>query len=190
MHSHNLLERNKQQGGKLKIAPDFICPHWEPETRACLLISDGIFLPVDTQIRTYCLTSQYMLCNEYGQMAAQDRRNERAASDNRRSTRIPCYHVFRFSEITGSDQIPSIREDDAWTVDLSAHGIRFATRQMIPPATVLQFEMDKGSGKESISGSGRVIWSKPIESSPLFHSAIAFIAPIGKQLNHSQAWLD
>ncbi|MCL2789126.1 MAG: PilZ domain-containing protein [Desulfobulbus sp.] len=175
MQSYNLLEKNTQKDGKANTGPDSVCSYWEPETRSCLLVRDGIFLPVGTQISTYCLTSQYTICHQFEQLAIRDSRDKQADADNRRrSIRIPCHHVFRFSEMTGSDQLPSIREDDAWTVDLSAHGVCFATRQMIPLETVLQFEVCRGSGKESILGTGQVIWSKPIENSPLFHSAIAF----------------
>jgi len=156
------------------MAPDFVCPHWEQESRSCRQVDDGIFLPVDSHSSIYCLTRQYTLCSQYGQPAGQSEQAEQLADNRRHSVRTPCHYLFRFAEITGSHQIPLIREDDAWTVDVSAHGIRFATRQMIPPETALQFEVVKGAGKEPISGAGRVVWSRPVESSRLFHSGIVF----------------
>ncbi|WP_310598701.1 PilZ domain-containing protein [Desulfobulbus sp.] len=176
MHAYELLEKTRRKGGIIKSGPEFVCPYWEPESRSCLLIEEGIYLPVCAHIATYCQTSQYALCGQYELLAAADRlraSNGLLASNRRRSVRIPTHHVFRFSEITDNDQLPSIREDDAWTVDFSAHGIRFATRQLLPPETALRFEVIKDS-TDSLAGIGRVVWSKPIESSFLFHSGIAF----------------
>ena len=176
MHAYELLEKIRQKSSKTKPAPEHACPYLEPDSRFCQLVEEGIFLPVDAHITTYCLTSQYALCSQYELLAVRDHWNEpngRPLSNRRRSARVPSHHLFRFSEITGSDQPPSIREDDALTVDLSAHGIRFTTRQLLPPETALRFEVVKG-GKKSMAGTGRVVWSKPIENSFLFHSAIAF----------------
>ena len=177
MCAYEFLEKSQQERRKTWSAPECVCPYLEPDTRFCQLVEEGIFLPVDTHIITYCLTNQHAVCSQYELLASRDHWSEpngRSLNNRRRSTRIPSQHLFRFSEITGSDQRPSIREDDAWTVDLSAHGIRFTTRQQLPPETTLQFEVIKNFGKKSVAGTGRVIWSKPIESSPLFHSAIAF----------------
>ena len=156
--------------------PEFSCPYWEQDSHLCLLVEEGIFLPIEAHISTYCLTSLYALCNQYEVLVSHDQWSEQSGyftNNRRRSVRIPSQHLFRYTEITGSDHPPSIREDDAWTVDLSAHGIRFSTRRLLPPKTMLRFEMVKGD-KESIAGIGRVVWSKPIESSQLFHSAIVF----------------
>jgi hypothetical protein len=175
MYFHDMsFARNKQKDGAANMAPDFVCPHWEQESCSCLQVCDGIFLPVDSHRSVYCLTSQYTLCGQYGQSAGQNEQTGQPASNRRRSARVPCHYIFRFAELTGSHQVPSIREDDAWTVDVSTHGIRFATRQMLPPETALQFEVVKGPGKKPVSGAGRVIWSKAVESSHLFHAGIVF----------------
>jgi len=177
MCAYELRKKIQQKGKKTRFASEAICPYLEPDTRFCQLVEEGIFLPVNVHVNTYCLTNQYALCNQYELLATRDHWSEpngRPVSNRRRSARVPSQYLFRFSEITGSDQFPSIREDDAWTVDLSAHGLSFTTRQLLPLETALQFEIIKNSGKKSMAGTGRVVWSKPIESSPLFHSAIAF----------------
>lgn len=178
MHDNDLPDKHGQKAGKPKLAGHCVCPYWEPESRSCLLlVRDGIFLPVETHVTTYCLTNQYALCNHYERLTVQDWQAERTGQppgNRRRSLRIPSRHLFRFSEIAGTDQAAPIREDDAWTVDLSDHGIRFTTRQSLVPETMLRFEMVRDAARPPLRGTGRVVWSTPVADSPLFHAAIAF----------------
>jgi hypothetical protein len=180
MSTQNHCIKDKQKKGERanKIL-ELTCPYWEPEFRSCRLVKDGIFLPINAQISNYCLTGQHALCDQYRQLTTQDKRSEQAGrplSNRRKTMRIPCCHIFRFAEITDSDQIdsPSSRENNAWTVDCSVHGIRCVTRQMIPPETALQFEVIKDTGEGSMPGFGRVVWSEPLADSILFHSGILF----------------
>jgi len=178
MHSNDPPHTGKRPPGKKRMTGCCACPHWEPENRSCLLVKDGLFLPVEEHVATYCLSSQYTLCRHYELLAGEAERAGRNATppvNRRRSVRIPNRHFFRFSEITGSDQLPSIREDDAWTIDLSDHGIRFVTRQKLAPETAVRFVVDTGGTAKSLQGIGRVVWSEPLENTALFHAGIAFV---------------
>lgn len=154
-----------------------VCPHWSPLSRACLLVRDGLFLPVEQHVVAYCTSSHHPACPQFQQQAHID--VDQAIEDSlpvnrRRSIRIPSHHAFRFSEITGSDQMPGHRDDDAWTIDLSNHGIRFASRQTLAPDTLIHFSLETDGTVSELNGIGRVIWAEPLETAPLFHIGLAF----------------
>ncbi|MBV5318842.1 MAG: hypothetical protein JZU50_13675, partial [Desulfobulbaceae bacterium] len=119
-----------------------ICPHYCPYSRSCQLVKEGLFLPIDQHVASYCLSSHYPSCLHYQLLAGDEGETAQQQSEpdnRRRSIRVPSNHNFRFSEITGHDQFPGLRENDAWTVDLSDHGIRFASRQLLTVDTTIRF---------------------------------------------------
>jgi hypothetical protein len=155
-----------------------ICPYWHPTSRACLSVKDGLFIPVYQHVETYCLSSRHSSCSHYHlttETQAETGKNQASPSNRRRSIRVPNFHNFRFSEITNNDQIPGLQEDDAWTVDLSDCGIRFASRQLLTPDTAIYFSLVSDDTATTIEGTGKVIWSEPLANTPLFHAGIVFI---------------
>jgi hypothetical protein len=154
-----------------------VCPHWSPSNRACLLVKDGLFLPVEQHITAYCTSNHFTSCRQYQLLAGAEIRSSEDDSlpvNRRRSIRIPSHHVFRFSEITGSDQRPGRRDDDAWTIDLSNGGLRFASRWLLIPDTVIHFTLETEGAAANLEGRGRVVWSEPLESTPMFHAGLVF----------------
>ena len=153
------------------------CPHYCSSNRSCQLIQEGLFLPIDQHVASYCLSSHFHSCLHYQLLAdaeGETGQQQSEAANRRRSIRIPSNHTFRFSEITVQNQIPGLRENDAWTVDLSDHGIRFASRQQLTADTAIRFILKADSNAPEIEGTGRVIWCEPLENTPLYHAAIAF----------------
>jgi hypothetical protein len=156
------------------------CPYWAASSRACLLVKEGLFLPLQQHVDVYCLSSRYPSCRHYLLLAEaqnktiQERQEQTSAISRRRSIRIPSHYSFRFSEITANDQLPGLQEDDAWTIDLSDHGIRFASRQWLTPDTVIRFFLILDDSNGGIEKTGRVIWCEPLENMPLYHAGIAF----------------
>ena len=178
MHSDDLVPKTTARPETPKRAKRCACPHWLPEGRNCGLITEGLFLPLEQHITAYCRSCHYPACLHYQLLAGKssaEPAHETTPLNRRRSIRIPHRHLFRFSEITGSDQNGGFREDDAWTVDLSDHGIRFATRQLLPLGATLRFQVDTGVPGGTRQGIGRVTWSQPLEKSPLFHAGIALV---------------
>jgi len=66
------------------------------------------------------------------------------------------------------------RSDDAWTIDLSEHGIRLATRQLLPRDSTLSFILIAGEIMTNIEGTGRVIWAEHFRNTTLFHAGVDF----------------
>lgn len=180
MSKHPLSDKHSPEPHETQWTRQCVCPHWSPSDRACLLVKDGLFLPVEQHVAVYCMSCHFPSCRQYqtlAEPAIHQGKDGDLPINRRRSIRIPSYHNFRFSEITGSDQLPGQRDDDAWTIDLSAGGIRFASRHPLNPDTTIHFFLEPDGMGAPVEGSGRVIWSEPLENTPLFHAGIAFAEP-------------
>jgi hypothetical protein len=143
-----------------------------------MLVTDGLFLPVPEHIATYCTSSHYPFCSHYQLLATPADRlapPDHLPINRRRFVRVPRYHVFRFSEITGSDHPPLERTEETWTIDLSQEGIRFASYHLLAPETMIRFSLEGQNSVCPPTGLGRVIWSEPLENTLLFHSGIALM---------------
>lgn len=157
--------------------PPCVCPHWDSVHRACLLDKEGIFLPTEQHVASYCLSCYYAICSHYERFACTDSTGasqQQMPTNRRRSLRTLQHHIFRFSEVTGNDQIPGVPEGDGWTIDRSEHGIRFVGLYLLTPETTIRFSLEAENTGDATEGTGRVIWSEPLEKSSLFHSGIAF----------------
>ncbi len=193
MHRKKRTEQGETVIPEMPLLKPCICPHWSPHSRACLLVKEGIFMPVEQHVAAYCLSSYYRSCRHYLLLAEAEKtvdQKQGAPSNRRRSIRIPSRHLFRFSEITGHDQIPGIREDDAWTIDLSDHGIRFASRQPLPLDTDICFALDADDRADQIEGKGRVVWCEPLENTALFHAGIVFTDRLDRDFLPNHRFLD
>jgi hypothetical protein len=177
MKSNVIAQHNDRPCRKTDRLDNGVCPHWDASNRVCLLVTDGLLVPVEQHVTSYCLSSHYPSCRHHRMLSEtgnEAQQFETPSFNRRRSIRIPSRYIFRFSEITGSDHNPGVRQDDAWTIDLSEHGIRFVTRQLLTMKTSLRFQLEVEETATQIEGSGWVIWSIPLANAPLFHAGIAF----------------
>lgn len=177
MHSNVITQQNDRPCQKTHRLDKGVCPHWDASNRVCLLVTDGLLVPVEQHVTSYCLSSHFPSCRHHQLLSGTGNETQQfdtPSLNRRRSIRFPSHHVFRFSEITGSDHNPGIRQNDAWTVDLSEHGIRFVTRQLLTTETPLRFQVEVEETATQIEGIGWVIWSIPLANAPLFHAGIAF----------------
>ncbi|WP_205243907.1 PilZ domain-containing protein [Desulfobulbus alkaliphilus] len=154
------------------------CPHWDPQKRACLLVREGLYLPVEQHVTTFCLTSCFATCHHYLRLletGADTNGRHSSGLKRRRYIRIPSRHVFRFSEISPNDEVPGRSQNDAWTVDLGAGGLRFVCRMPLALQTTIRFCLEGDAAIASLTGTGRVAWCEPLENTALFHTGLAFI---------------
>ena len=147
------------------------CPHWNAGGRLCLLGRDGLFLPVAQHIAAYCEGSGHQRCARF---RAQADRVARAVN-RRRSVRLPERHLFRFSEISPTEPAhANSAADEAWTLDLSDHGLRVATTCRVRPDTAINFEVT-GNGNPGRAGTGRVVWCQPLADTAFFEMGVALV---------------
>ena len=159
------------------------CPYWSASNGACLLIRDGLFLPIEQHVAAYCRTDRFPSCRHYLVLADSqtNARQEQGQPNNRRfSGRIASHHTFRFSEITNNTTMGERQEERSWTIDLSGKGICFASNHPMPPETPLAFSLESDTLSPNLEGTGRVIWCKRLDNTPFFQAGMAFTALIQK----------
>ncbi|MGD9948356.1 MAG: PilZ domain-containing protein [Desulfobulbus sp.] len=142
-----------------------------------MLVKDGLFLPVPEHIAAYCTSQYYLSCHHYQLLANlhdHPPKEDQRPINRRRSIRIPRYHLFRFSELSPNKQTPETRQEETWTIDVSEHGIRFASYRYLAPDTLIRFSLEGENRLNIDNGQARVVWSEPLENTPLFHAGIAF----------------
>jgi hypothetical protein len=175
MHTLNFRDRPSITS---QTKPDgrSLCPHWFPTNGTCQSVDSGIFLPEYHHVANYCLTGNFSSCRHFQGLApAKGADTELAHNNNRRrSDRIHRYRSFRFSEIIGSDARLGRCQDDAWTVDLSAVGIRFTCRQLLDLKTTIRFQLEGDNVSPPLTGTGQVVWCRPLAGTGLFQTGLAF----------------
>jgi len=162
-----------------------ICPYWETDSWACMLVNDGLYIPVKSHVAAYCNSRRHPSCYYYELFAGAENslpQEPTLSINRRRSLRVPLHYSFSFFEITENHHVRQWREHEALTIDLSEHGLSCAGLEMIPPLTPIHFLIEADETDEQFAGVGRVIWSKPIGNKTFFHSGIAF-----NSLNHDTA---
>jgi len=154
-----------------------LCPYWDAAGRFCMLVDDGLYIPLKRHVSFYCQSSHHPSCYQYQQLTgATDTVHPKTTLPNnrRRSNRVPSHHSFRFSQITEQGQLQYGQEQAALTLDLSEHGLSCASLAQLPPETSIRFFLDTDATGAPAEGIGRVIWSHPIGNKTFFHSGIAF----------------
>ena len=142
-----------------------------------MLVKDGLFLPVQEHITAYCTSQHYPSCRHYQLLASEHQepaRDNHLPVNRRRSVRVPQYHLFRFSELHPKQRTPENRLEETWTIDVSEHGIRFASYRYLAPNTLIRFSLEGDNRRDIARGEARVSWSEPLENTPLYHAGIAF----------------
>ena len=184
--SINIMHKKNTQN--LSIDPDkpcpqqqrCACPYWAATSKACLLVKDGLFLPVQAHISAYCSSQYYPSCHHYQLLSPLQEElptTEQSSSNRRRSIRVPRYQIFRFAEINTSGKLPENRLEETWTIDISKHGARFATYRYLKPNTLIRFTLEGENELNITQGQGRIVWTEPIEKTSLFHAGISFSEP-------------
>lgn len=151
------------------------CPYWAPLTCSCLLVKDDLFIPLKSHIAVYCFSSRFSLCPYYLQLADaanQTKEKQKNPSNHRRSTRIPGYRSFRFTKLIDK-QLFKTKEDTTWTFDVSDHGVRFASEQILTHDTVIHFFVEDDTSATTVEGIGRVVWCAPLHNTSLFQVGAA-----------------
>ena len=152
------------------------CPYWSPCTSSCLLVESDLFIPLKNHVALYCSSGRFALCPTYlhlTEAASQPQAAEEKPIKRRRSVRIPCHHPFRFSQVVNR-QPADMQENTSWILDVSDHGLRFASDQSLSQETTICFCIEDEATATKIEGVGRVVWSAPLNNTSLYQVGVAF----------------
>jgi len=151
------------------------CPYWSPFTCCCLLVKDDLFIPLQHHVVMYCLSSRFAWCSYYVQLAGFENQTEpeqEHSINHRRSIRTSRYNRFSYAEIVDNHLFKN-GTDTTWTFDLSEHGIRFASDQLLEPETAIHFCVEDEETFTTMKGVGKVVWCTPLKSTSFFQVGVA-----------------
>ena len=162
--------------GKDCAAAEGSCPYWSISNRSCLYGKGGIYLPVTEHIHTYCQTPNYLSCPQLeGQPFAGSLGLPKDEFQNRRGyKRVPGRFVLRLLGRIKDEDLVSVLDDQACTVDISPGGIRFESFREVPVDSLVSFSLVADSFEDPLEGVGRVKWCISLENAHVFHAGIAF----------------
>lgn len=158
-----------------KIVSQGNCLYWAPFTYSCLLVKDGLFVPLKSHVFMYCHSSRFSLCPHYQQLVDTKKPTEikqQEPINHRRSVRFLGYNNFYFSKLIGRHLFKT-KEENTWTFDVSDHGVRFASTQQLTHGTTLHFFIEDDEVAATVEGVGRVVWCDPLKRTSLFQVGVA-----------------
>lgn len=138
------------------------CPFWLAESHKCELCNDGLFIPFDDHIKTYCKTANHPQCLQYTLYAGAYLQLEDSSGadfqNRRRHPRVEVHHKVTLVKSTDSGEIISHHSAIAKTLDISSNGMRLEVDVPLQDDTVIQFSFDDSFPKALQSGIGQVRW--------------------------------
>ena len=177
MQSRNYAGFDSTSTRKICPPKNSTCPYWSSFDRSCMLVKNGLFLPLYQHVTSYCLNVRHPLCSHYQSLACAGENHDKDWEhrlERRQFIRTPCRQAFRFSEITADKMMPSLEHENTWTIDISEGGLGFVSRQLLPRETIIRFSLEGDDSIPPRKGKGRIAWTKPFEIRPLFYIGMAF----------------
>ncbi len=157
---------------------NFNCPFWLADSLKCKLCNDGLFIPFDDHIKTYCKTVNHPQCLQYSLYADTQLKALEIPDtgfENRRiHPRIEVSHKITLVKSIKSGEIISHHSTIAKTLDLSRSGMRFAVDAPFLDDTVIQFSFDDSFPRALQSGIGRIRWCNKQIDEPGYQAGLSF----------------
>jgi len=154
------------------------CPFWLADSLKCKLCNDGLFIPFDDHIKTYCKTANHPQCLQYSLYAdthIQFSEIPDTSFENRRAhPRIEVQHKITLVKSTQSGEVISHHSAIAKTLDLSTNGMRLEVDFPLIDDTVVQFSFDDSFPKALQSGIGQIRWCNKQIDEPGYQAGITF----------------
>lgn len=155
-----------------------ICPFWSTESKKCRVCKDGLFIPLDEHISTYCTSKDHHLCLQYSLHAPKDKLATDDTGNNsanrRQSMRIELSDQIQLLKMIQSGEIIKQFTANAETLDMSKIGMRLQTNVPLINDSVVQFAFDKSFPANLRTGAGIVEWCNKQIDTPGYQAGISF----------------
>lgn len=154
------------------------CPFWSPVSLKCSLCSEGLFIPLDDHIETYCKTEEHPMCLQYSlsrESFLQLSAKAGELGDNRRQyERVESMHCITLVRLSGSGKIVSHFSTRASTIDMSMGGLRLRTEEPLTNDTVVRFSFDDSVPEPLQSGTATIKWCNRLIDRSEYQAGLAF----------------
>lgn len=157
-----------------KITNHHKCSHWSEVEQRCTSSCNGLFIPSEDYIATYCTRTKHQECAQYIS-ASKSQASEKAQNVNRRKyPRFTKYHRITLRKINESGNFIQDTFSNADIIDLSKGGMQITTHDPLINDTILNFSFGKSSPPSLQKGFARVKWCHYHKESLSYKAGLAF----------------
>ena len=148
------------------------CPFWSPSAGNCTVSLDGLFIPMDNHIDTFCNSRSYTGCFQYQckntfqklDDAVSDRRQHRRHADSRDITLIKNEHYPE------DVQIPVM----ATIIDFSKGGVRLLLKENLSRNSAVTCTLGNDLPEHLRTGPAMIRWCRPLLNKNGYQAGLAF----------------
>lgn len=151
------------------------CPFWTEETRRCSIGRNGLFIPLESHILSYCKSSHFKKCSLYKtELTMVESGREGSFYNRRKHHRNPTKQqvVLRYFDDNGHCILD--RPKSADTVNLSAGGMQVCTGEPLMNETIIHFSFLTSSSKDKQKGLARVTWCRYEKEAKRYTAGLSF----------------
>lgn len=170
------LSNSTAQTTMAQKKPISICPHWSDSQKKCLVSENGLFIPLEQHITTYCTSNRHTECIQFKTESSRQQNRRIASPENRRQyPRIHSSEQIIVNKFTPSGKLDIHHKENAALVDLSIGGMKIQLHEPLFQDTLLKFSFQNEGTRETIpQGFARVRWCTYDKNSLGYAAGLAF----------------
>lgn len=156
------------------------CLYWSKKKNECLLTKNGVFIPMPSHIKMYCVTEHFYRCQHYvkGSKLLDEVTGDfpyKFGGGRRRYHREKKRFSVFLKTCDSNDNPSEILDEEAYVVDFGVGGIGLESSKEIPPTGLLAFTFGPDFIIPDLQGIGEVRWSGPVPDADAFQAGLSFV---------------
>ncbi len=158
--------------------PEEKCPFWSATSLKCTICRNGLFIPLDNHVETFCKTSRFHACMQYSlysekQIFLQEK-VRKSEVNRRKSIRVQSSHIITLVKIFESDGTTPPPPYEIQTIDVSKSGMRVSLDQPLLYDALVQFSFDDSFLLKIHEITGQVEWCNKQIDEPGYQAGLSF----------------
>ncbi len=151
------------------------CPFWSEENRRCSIRRNGLFIPLQSHIASYCKSPNYRGCSLYQTEIAHVEAEQAGNPFNRRKyRRSPSKQTVQLRYFDDDGHCYQGSPKLADTINLSAGGMQISTLEPLLDETIIHFSFRKSASSKNRKGLARVTWCRYEEAAMKYKAGLSF----------------
>lgn len=152
------------------------CPYWSEKNRRCSIKRNGLFIPLQSYIVSYCKSSNYVECTRYKTEIAhvEEAARTKNSHNRRKYQRRTVNHKVQLRLFDNSDLCILKSPKLADAINLSAGGMQISTHEPLSDKTIIYFSLHKSPSSVKQQGLARVTWCRYEEDAMRYKAGLSF----------------
>lgn len=151
------------------------CPFWSSSNRRCTVSRNGLFIPLEDYISSFCTSAKHTHCHQYkDEMLLRQSGSKRHFRNRRKHSRFPAAKQLILREVDTSGRIITAKEEYAYAKNLSAGGMQIQTKCPLFLGTLLNFTYRNADTSDYNDGLAEVAWCHYQEDSLTYLAGLSF----------------